>query len=75
MLNHLPDRVRFAPVALDISGLEPVEAALRVVRLLLLGVEHDKAVAVSQRRPAGAMVIAGGRLRAAMEDDHEGRRR
>ena len=35
-LDHLPDRRCFAAAALDIARLEPVEAQLRVVGLLLL---------------------------------------
>ena len=73
MLDHLADRMRLAVVAFDVAGLKPVEAALGIVGLLLLGIEQDEAVAIGQRGPARAVIVAGGRLRAAMENHHEGR--
>ena len=74
MIHHLPDRVGFALTALDISGLEPVEAALRIVGLLLFRIEQDEAIAIGERRPARAVIVSGGRLRASMQDDDKSRR-
>ena len=70
-LDHLADGERLALAAGNVAGQEPVEADVRVVGALLLGQEQGKAVALGERRPAGAVLIAVGRLRAAVQDDDE----
>jgi hypothetical protein len=74
-VDHLPDRLGLAGVAPDVAGLEPVEAGLRIVGGLLFGIEQHEAVLIGERRPASAVVVAGRRLRAAVQNDHEGRGR
>src|SRR4051794_19968695 len=74
VLDHVPDRERLAVVALAVLALKPVEAALRIVRGLLLWNEQGEAVAVRERRPACAIVVAGCSLEAAMENNNQGRR-
>ena len=61
-------------IARDVFRIEPVEAALRVVRSLLLRHQQGKAVTLRQRRPAGAEIVTSGGLAAAMQnDDQRGR--
>ena len=56
--DHLPDRQSFTVSALDIAGLKPIEATVRVICTLLLGKEKRKAVSVRQRRPACALIVS-----------------
>jgi hypothetical protein len=73
VLDHLSDRQRFARIALHVARLEPVEAAQGVVAAPLLWQQHRKAVTVGKLRPAGAVVVGGSRLGAAVEHDDEPR--
>jgi hypothetical protein len=57
--DHLPDRSGFALAARDIARIEPVEAGIGVVRGLLLGHQQRKAIALGERRPAGAEIVSG----------------
>src|SRR5215210_1433184 len=43
VLDHLPDGMSLAVIALDVAELEPVEAAFRIVDVLLLREEEDEA--------------------------------
>ena len=70
-LDHLADRHRLASPALDVAGAKPVEAVLRIVRALLLRQKEHEAVAIGERRPAGAKIVARRRLRTAVQDDHQ----
>ena len=72
--DHLPDRSGFAATARDIARIEPVEAGVGVVRALLFGHQQRKAIALGERRPAGAEIVSGRGLAAAMQDDDERRR-
>jgi len=65
--DHLPDRAGLALVARDVFRVEPVEAGVGVVGRLLLRHQERKAVTLRQRRPAGAEIIAGGALAAAVQ--------
>jgi hypothetical protein len=56
--DHLPDRQSLTVSALDIAGLEPIEATVRVICTLLLGKEKRKAVSVRQRRSACALIVS-----------------
>ena len=66
-IHHGADRGGFAAVAPGVAGLEPVEAAVRIVRPLLLGKQQRKAITLGQRRPSGAVVVARRGLAAAMQ--------
>jgi hypothetical protein len=72
-LDHRMDRRRLAEAALRVAAREPVEAGLRVVLALLLREEQREAMAIGEARPAGAVIVAGRRLRAAVQDDDERR--
>ena len=65
-LDHLPNRKGFAAIALRIGRVEPREASVWIVGMLLLGKEHRESVPIGQHRPAGAMVVGRSGLRAAM---------
>ncbi len=69
--DHLPDRSGFAAAARDIARIEPVEAGVGVVGALLFGHQQRKAIALGERRPAGAEVVSGRGLAAAVQDDDE----
>ena len=71
----LADRHRLASPALDVAGAKPVEAVIRIVRALLLRQQEHEAVAIGERRPAGAEIVARRRLRTAVQDDHQRRLR
>ena len=72
-LDHLADRERLALIALAVPGSKPVETALRIFGLLLLRKEQGETISVGEGRPACAVVIARCRLKAAMENDDQGR--
>ena len=74
-LDHVADRHRLASPALDVAGAKPVEAVFRIVRALLLRQQEHEAVAIGERRPAGAEIVARRRLRTAVQDDHQRRLR
>ena len=69
--DHLPDRQRFAAVARNIFRIEPVEAAIAIVRRLLLRHQQRKAVALCQPRPAGACIVTCSILGAAVQHDDQ----
>ena len=69
--DHLPDRSGLATAARDIARIEPVETGVGVVHGLLLGHQQRKSVAFGERRPAGAEVVSGRGLAAAVQDDDE----
>ena len=71
--DHLPDRVRFAPVAPAVFGLKPVEAAVGIVGALLLRQQQREAVTLGKRRPPCAEIIPGCGLGTAVQHDNEGR--
>jgi hypothetical protein len=73
--DHLADRSGFAAIARDIFRIEPVEAALRIVRCLLFRHQQRETIALGHRRPAGAEIVAGRGLAAAVQDDDQSRRR
>src|SRR4051812_33883864 len=52
-----------------IPALKPVEAAIGIVRSLLLGKKQSESEAVGQRRPSRPEIIAGRALRAAVQND------
>jgi hypothetical protein len=66
VLNHLSDRKRLAVSARDVTRQKPRETVFQIVGGLLLRINNRETEAVSQRGPAGAMVILGGGLRTAM---------
>jgi hypothetical protein len=70
-LDHLPDRHRLAPVALDVAGEEPVEALVGIVGWLLLRHQEHESITVREGRPAGTEVIDRCVLGAAMQNDHQ----
>ena len=72
-LDHLADRQRFAGVAADVFGHEPVEAEIGVVGALLLGEEHGEPMQIGKSRPAGTLVVSRGGLGAAVQDDDQRR--
>ena len=72
-IDHLPDRQRLAPAALDVAGEKPVEALVRIVRGLLLRQHEREAVAIRERRPARPEIVAGRRLRTAVQHHHQRR--
>jgi hypothetical protein len=74
-LDHRADRRRLADTAPGVVGREPVEAAKRIILLLLLGVEQGEAMAVGEPGPAGTLIVAGGGLGAAVQDDDQRRAR
>ena len=71
LLDHLADRLDFAAAGRGVFRLEPVPAEVRVVGALLLGEEEGEAVALGEGGPAGAVVVGGGVLGAAVEDRDE----
>jgi hypothetical protein len=71
--DHLPDRQRFALVARDVAGNEPVETVARVVRALLLRQQQREMPAVGEHLPAGLGIVARRRLRTAVHRDDERR--
>ena len=71
LVDHLSDRKSLALPPLRIAGLKPVEAAVRIICVLLLGEQQRKAIPPGEGRPSGAVIIAGRRLRASVKDDHE----
>ena len=73
VLDHLPDRKRFAVAAHDVARQKPRETILRIVGGLLLRIDDREAESVGERRPSGTVVILGGGLGAAMERDHQRR--
>jgi hypothetical protein len=62
-LDHLADRHGLASPALDVAGKKPVETVFRIVRALLLRQQEHEAVAIGERRPAGAEIVTRRRLR------------
>jgi hypothetical protein len=58
-------------IARGVFRIEPVEAALGIVRSLLLRHQQRKSIVFCQRRPAGPHIVTGGGLAAAMQNDHE----
>jgi hypothetical protein len=62
-----------AGVAPRVVGQEPVEAEVRIVGTLLLGIEQREAGFVGELRPARMMVVGGRGLRAAVQHDHQRR--
>lgn len=72
-LDHLPDRRDFAAIARSIWRQEPVEAEVRVVGALLLGVEQRETGLVSELGPTRVVVVAGGVLGATVQYDDERR--
>ena len=72
-LDHLPDRQSFAAFARRVRGAEPGEAAVGIVRAFLLGQQQGEAEAIGHGRPAGAVIVSAGRLRAPVQDDNQGR--
>src|SRR6478609_7418315 len=54
-----------------VLALKPVEAAIGIVRSLLLGKKQSESEAVGQRRPSRPEIIAGRALRAAVQNDKE----
>lgn len=72
--DHLPDGHGLTSIAPRIGDVEPVKAQVRVVLPNLLGKEDDETVILGERRPAGAGVVTGGGLRAAVQHDHQSRR-
>ena len=71
LCDHLPDRSGFAAIARNVFRIEPVEAGVGVVGGALLRHQQRKAVALGQRRPAGADIVAISGLPAAMQHDDE----
>ena len=71
--DHLPDRAGFAAPACGIFRIEPVEAAVGVVRWLLLGHQQRETIMLRERGPAGAQIVAGGGLTTAVQDDDQTR--
>lgn len=71
VFDHLADGGGFAPAALGVLGLKPVEAAVRIVGSLLLGHQQSKAIAIRQCRPSGAVIVTRGRLTAAMQHNDQ----
>src|SRR6202012_4887462 len=69
--DHLADRGYLAASARDVLRVEPVEAAMGIVRGLLLRKQHGKPIMMRERGPAGAAVITGRVLTAAMQDDDQ----
>ena len=69
--DHLADRQHLARTATHVPRREPVEAEVAVVLALLLRKQHRETVAVGHVRPAGAQIIAGRGLGAAVQDDDE----
>ena len=74
-LDHLADRHGLASPALDVAGKKPVETVFRIVRALLLRQQEHEAVAIGERRPAGAEIVTRRRLRTTVQDDHQRRLR
>ena len=72
VLDHLPDRADLAAVAADVVRREPVEAGVGIVGAGLLRQQQREAVTLRQRAPAGADLIAGGILGAAVQDHDQG---
>ena len=72
--DHLADGQSLAAIARGVARKKPREAALRIVRSLLLREDKDEAKAISEMRPARAVVIGVGCLGAAVQCDDEGRR-
>ena len=71
LADHLPDRQRFTVPALDVAGLEPVEASIGIVGLVLFGQEEGESVPVGECGPACAVIVACRGLCAAVQDDDE----
>jgi len=71
VLDHLADREGFAAVAADVLRLKPVEAGSQVVGALLLREDESEAIAFGEGRPARALVVSRGCLRAAVQDEDE----
>src|SRR3954467_11703537 len=67
--------MRLTVIAIDVTGQEPVETAVRVVEFLLLREEKREAESIRERRTAGAKVVTGRGLRAALQAHHHGRSR
>ena len=63
--DHLPDRCCLSMSPFYVLALKPVEAAIGIVRSLLLGKKQSESEAVGQRRPSRLEIIAGRALRAA----------
>ena len=55
--DHLPDRTGLAAAARGVFRIEPVEAAIGVVRRLLLRHQQREPIVFCQRRPAGAEIV------------------
>ena len=71
LLDHGADRGGLAAAALNVAGLEPVEAEPGIVGLGLLRHQQRKTIASRQRRPAGADLIARRGLGAAVQHHHQ----
>ena len=71
--DHVPDRKGFAAVARGVFRIEPIEAGGGVVGRLLLRHQQGEAVALGERRPAGAEIVTSGGLPAAMQHDDQRR--
>src|SRR4029077_3578428 len=72
LVDHLPDRESLTLSALRVAGLKPVEAAVRVVCVLLLRKKQREAIPLGECRPSGAVLITCRRLRASVKNDDEG---
>jgi hypothetical protein len=72
-LDHLPDRKGLADIARSVFRQEPVEAEVRVVGALLLGVEQRETGLVGELGPSRVAVVAGGVLRATVQHHNERR--
>jgi hypothetical protein len=71
--DHLSDRKDLAAIACSVCRQEPVEAEVRIVGALLLGVEKRETGLIRELGPSRVMVVAGGTLGATVEYDDERR--
>ncbi len=73
--DHAADRGDLALAARGVARLEPVEAAMRIVRAALLRQQQGEPMPLGQGRPPGPGVIRSGGLRAPVQHHHERRTR
>jgi hypothetical protein len=70
--DHLPNRKRFALIAMAVPGLKPIETTIGIVGPLLLGQKQGKTVSVRESRPSGPEIVSSCRLGAPVQHDDKG---
>ncbi len=70
--HHRVDGGCLAGAPGDVAGLEPVEAAVRIVGAVLLGRQDGEAQALGQRHPSRRAGVGAGALGAAVQDHDQG---